>query len=308
MIKLILKKIVSNDYSGSDWNYELTTKYVFEINAKRVEAGYFVHYLKQESRRKELSLVKEVIELPSSQGCSVKCAYCASSHIKEVQLLSEEEIYQIFQYIYEDNEIAGKNYLLVTMTGIGDYSLCANRINSVIEKINSKYDNIYFTISSSIWTDVAIDRAVELSKKVNLRTINITYISHDRDKVRKVIKNYELMDDYFERIIYRFSQTNLSQFRINYIMIKGINDCFSDYEAFVRICEPMKERLKTRISKLHNTFASKKAKLITADYKTLLQFQEFLEGRGYHSYLFYSYKEDQMNCGQLLTERLDCMN
>lgn len=39
-MRLIEKMIVENGYSGSDWDFEKTTKYIFELDGKYLEAGY----------------------------------------------------------------------------------------------------------------------------------------------------------------------------------------------------------------------------------------------------------------------------
>lgn len=302
MIKLILKKEGSNNYSGSDWNYELTTKYVLKVNNKLVEAGYFVHCNKLAEGK--ITVEKEVIELPSSQGCPVKCSFCASSLLQDINVLTSEEIYQVFEFVYKDNKITGETYLLVTMTGIGDYSICFNSINNAIKEINDHYGNVHFTVSSCIWTDESIDQVADLAQKVDLRAINITYISDKVEKIQRIIAFYNSFKYDSKRAITRFLKTDLKNIRINYIMIKGVNDGLDDFESFVLLCNSIKDRLIVRISKMNNTKASQNAGLLPVDISSMKEFQEYLDSKGFRSYLFYSCADDQMNCGQLLTEGL----
>lgn len=300
MIRILLKKRNSNNYSGSDWNFEETTKYVLEINEKLVEAGYFKHYNKSSDGM--MILKKEVIELPSSQGCPIRCGYCASSQIMNVSKLSFEEIYQIFCFIYEDKRISGDNYLLVTMTGIGDYSVCYENINKAIEIINKNYKNVHFTISSSIWTDESINGLNTIINRVDFRAINITYISSDMEKVRKVISKDGQYKYNIKRVIHKFASTTIPNLRINYIMIRNINDNHAEYKSFVSLCESIKDQIIIRISKMNTTISSQRANLLSAEVLSMQELCNLLNEHGFSSYLFFSFSDDHMNCGQLLLE------
>ena len=59
-----------------------------------------------------------------------------------------------------------------------------------------------------------------------------------------------------------------------------------------------------RISKINVTQASKKNGIIGASIERMSEFREQLQAQVYKAYLFYSHKDDNMNCGQLITEKL----
>lgn len=73
-MRLKKKITVDNQYSGNGWNFEKTTKYIFEMDNIVLEAGYFEHYMDDE-------YVKSVVELPVSYGCPAHCGFCAASAI-----------------------------------------------------------------------------------------------------------------------------------------------------------------------------------------------------------------------------------
>lgn len=119
-MKLINKICVDNYYSGSNWDFEKTTKYIFELDGRKMEAGYFEHY-------KDGSLVKVVLEMPQSYGCPSKCGFCATSGIEEFHVLTAAQLTELFKYLYEDNSLEDHQYVLLTMTGMGDLFLIMSK-------------------------------------------------------------------------------------------------------------------------------------------------------------------------------------
>ena len=301
MLRLVEKIKKENQYSGSDWNYEITYKYILEIDDVLIEAGQFYHYYNDLGK---LSLKKEVIELPSSFGCPIRCSYCASSNIKKCQALSANQIVEIFEFIYKKN-VVSDHMLLVTMTGIGDYTLNYVNIDKAILAINRKYRNTVFTISSCIWNKESIARAEELAKKVDIRAINITYVTHDPIIIKKLIPYYKEDDYNISKIVLLFENSSLTNLRINYVMIHEVNDNNNDFDLFVKYMDNLKERIVIRISKMNITHASRKAGLLPPDLERMNVFKNHLEKFGFNAYLFYSFVDDNMNCGQLLTEKYE---
>ena len=292
MIRLIDKIKNENQYSGSDWNYEITYKYIFEIDNILIEAGQFYHYYNDLGK---LTLKKEVIELPSSSGCPIRCSYCASSYIKKCQVLSANQIVEVFEFIYNNN-VVYDHMLLVTMTGIGDYTLNYENIDKAMLVINSKYRNIVFTISSCIWNKESIARAEELAKQVNIRAINITYVTHDSTIINKLIPYYKKQDYNISKTMLLFENSSLNNLRINYVMINEINDNDNDFDLFVKYMGNLKERVVVRISRMNITHASRKAELLPPDLERMNAFKKHLEKFGFKAYMFYSLQDDNMNC------------
>lgn len=298
MISIVNKKHNANKYAGNGWNLEYTTKYVVDINNKLVEVGYFLHFLE---KKNTTEFVKEVIELPSSRGCPIKCSYCASSYIDDYNPLTSDEIVELFNYTYNSGRKQNQ-YLLVTMTGIGDYTLCHDNINKALLRINQGNSSVHFTVSSCIWNKESIEAVSKLDNSVDIRSVNITYLSDDSSIVKKLIRYYDIHSYDANRLVKEFNSTSLHNLRVNYLMIKDVNDDLDSYKTFVKTFEPLKRRLKVRISKMNKTIASTKAGLCSPKLQDMMSLKEYLESNGFTAYLFYSDKDDHMNCGQLLTE------
>lgn len=300
MFSLEKKYHTSNKYSGSDWNYEETTKYVFSFDLGYVEAGYFIHYLESENGIIEK---KHVIELPSSYGCPMKCAFCASSLISNVKPLSSNEIYKIFYYIYENNHLTENKSLLVSMKGIGDLYFTIDSVLGAIKQMASVNKKITFSVSSCYWTYDMLKKVENMSTEVLFRSIQFTYVSYDNDVLKNIIKFYESRTYDIDMISSMITKSKLHQFKINYIMIEGVNDSEKDFEIFISKLKKIRQKIVIRISKMNVTESSKMNKLNGTTINKMMDFKKQLKDEGFNVYLFYSYKDDQMNCGQLIMNK-----
>lgn len=288
---------VRNKYSGSNWDNEITEKYVFQdINGEeKYEVGCFEHY-------QEEKYIKTVIELPVSYGCPSKCKFCASSMINSFKVLSAEQMMELFQYIYDKKELYKKEYILISITGSGDIFYNFENVEHFMSMLK-KYKNVFITISSCLWNKKLLTKIEKSSENLSIRNIQITYVSDEKQKLEEVIPAYLNMESNIQEVIEYIESTNKTYYRINYIMIQGVNDSEESWQHFIQLFFDIKDKIVVRISKLNQTQSTIKNGLEAVDEKTMLQFKLKLEQSGIKSYLFYAYCNDCMNCGQLITER-----
>lgn len=284
----------TNTYSGSDWNREETTKYVFEIAGYNIEAGYFEHY-------RDDVFVKNVIELPQSYGCPSKCKFCASSAIEEFRPLTADEMLELFEYIYREKKLETKPYVLLTMTGMGDLYFNFDNVMEFLQKVG-RYRNIYITLSSCLWNVQMLKRMESLSDQLRIRNIQITYVSHDQEKLAAIIPLYQKLEYDFAALLEYIRLSKHDYYRINYIMIQNVNDSMDAFEQFQKLIAPAGQNLVVRISKLNETGATRRNHLYPTKVSELEKFQQLLEKSCKKSYIFYADVNDNMNCGQLITE------
>lgn len=299
---ILLDKIVcENNYNGSDWSYEITNKYVFDLNSRYVEAGFFVHY---KDKTKE-QVNKYVIELPSGFGCAMKCRFCASSTLQDsCDIISGIQLFGLFQYIFLDNRLDDLNLmpreLLVTFTGIGDFFFSAKSIMDFIQL--SKAYRFSITISSCCWTKPLLIQAIEIDKylHVNIRYLQMTYISNEKATVERLIPYYRNQSYDIDSLVDFIKKVEFRKFRINYLLIKDINDSVDSINNFIDVFSKVKHKIKVRIAKLNETPATVYNELAPVSNVQMESYQEKLNAMGFDSYCFYSHKNDNMNCGQLL--------
>lgn len=293
-MKELRRMYVENFYSGSNWNFEKTKKYIYEINGNKVEAGYFEHY-------KDIDFVKSVIELPQAFGCPSKCQFCASSAIEHFETLSTDILMEMFEQVYNENGLEEVSYVLLTMTGIGDIFFNYDNVKAFLIHIQG-YQNVHVTLSSCLWN-------FELLKKVNLfnnfikiKNVQITYVTNKIEKLEKLIPFYQGRTYYLDEVFRYIEMSDKDYYRINYIMIKGVNDSEEDFNSFYNLLEKVQDKIVVRISRLNETATSKRNGLSPTDISTLECLQNFLQQKNISSYIFYAHKDDNMNCGQLITE------
>lgn len=295
-MKVIDRICVENSYSGSNWNFEKTTKYVIDMDGVKLEAGYFEHY-------RGNTLIKTVIELPQSYGCPSGCRFCATSAIEAFRPLNAEVLSDIFEYIYGEHDLKRQSYVLLTMTGMGDIYFNYDNVEQFLLGLQY-YDNLHVTLSSCLWNKQLLRKVQSLGNKLDIRNIQITFVSEKTDLLCQIIPYYRKVPYDFEDLRRVIEQSKEQYYRINYIMIKGINDSWDDFCSFCERVQGIKDKIVVRISKLNETCATKRNGLQPTDIHALESMQSLLQENGVRSYVFFAYKNDNMNCGQLITENM----
>ena len=304
---MILKSIhySSGQYETQHWKYENSTKYVFALDDNTlIEAGCFVHY--RDKHKNEY--YGHVIELSTSFGCPMKCKYCASSLISRNRILSKDELLEIFDIIY-NNEISGfpgKVNLAVSFLGIGDLFFTLSNVLACMNQIHDKFPDILFNLSSCYWTHQMIDAVKQSKCYQSINTLQLTYVSTSTDIVKSIIPGFKNMEYSFGSMLQIMCEAFDNKVPlINYVMIKDINSSEASFSDFVACIEPFKHSISVRISSMNPTLASDMNKLSSPSKQSMKKLLEILSANGINSYLFYSCQNDNMNCGQLITENCE---
>ena len=79
-----------------------------------------------------------------------------------------------------------------------------------------------------------------------------------------------------------------------------------DVSRFIRLVDGIKDKITIRLSRLNETGATKDNHLVPPDCVRLGEINEQMKSAGLQSYIFYSENNDNMNCGQLITEFIQC--
>lgn len=288
-----------NRYKGSNWNYEHAIKYILQLgDDELVEVGCFTHF-------RDKKIIKNVIELPSSLGCPMRCKFCASSSIPFLRKLSVEEELMIFDYIYQNEQLTCHSPLVISFTGIGDIFFTLDTVENAILNIGNIRSDFQFTVSSCRWTAEMFKRIEKIYEKVIFRAIQITYISSKKDILEDAISYYKLdpADTLnFDSTIELIKKSSIPRCRINYLMLSGLNDSREDFLTFISTVTPVKEKIWVRISKLNVTKASTVNQMSVSTLERMEELKALLEENGIYAYLFYAMEDDGIGCGQLLSE------
>ena len=298
VMRLDKKYFTENNYKSREWNREITYKFVFRDCHGIYETGFFQHYNNNE-------FVKAVIELPVGFGCPSKCSYCASARIKGFYPLDSKQMKIMFEHLYLQNNLDKTGKVILYMTGMGD--IYFNQIN-VLDFLNTlrDYKNLSLTLSSNFWTDKLLDKIITINEFLPIRYIQYTYVSY-RPEIRKsLVGILDSMEekDFFNEYISFVKSSDQSFYRINYIVINGINDSTEDVDHFISLVTEIRDRITVRLSQLNETGSTRENKLLPTDHVRLGEINEHMKNAGLQSYVFYAEKNDNMNCGQLVTESI----
>lgn len=298
-MRLLNHLSTENIYAGSDWDVEKTEKYIFQDQYGKYEVGYFEHYAGKQRK-------KSVIELPVSYGCPSRCRYCASSNINIVYPLRREQLSDVFHYVYDLKDLAEQPYVLLSMTGMGDLWFNQESVFGFLSELTA-YKNLHITFSSNFWSVQLLSKATAIGEKLPIRYIQLTYVSDNVGVINQLIPISETLEHDFgiDAFIQFVSQSNEDFYRINYIVLAGINDSHDDVAHLIEKVQLVKERVTVRISRLNETNATKKNGLVATSIEKLQEIKQMISAAGISCYVFYSEKNDRMNCGQLVTELED---
>lgn len=285
-----------NKYKSKDWDREITNKFIFRDSHGIYEAGLFRHYLGK-------TFVKAVIELPVGFGCPSKCRYCASARIDGFYPLTAQQMRSMFEQLYWENDLDKMGNVLLSMTGMGDIYFNQKNVFAFLDTLRG-YNNLSLTLSSNFWTASLLEKAVAVRNLLQIRYIQYTYVSDKQDIRERLIGILDSMEkqDFLDEYISFVQADNNLFYRINYIVISNINDSEDDVDRFIRLVDGIKDKLTVRLSRLNETGATRENHLVPSDCVRLGEINEQMKNAGLQSYIFYSENNDNMNCGQLITE------
>lgn len=285
----------SNEYSGHGWNYEKTKKYIVSTGGYIIEAGVFRQYLNE-------CYVKTVVELPVTIGCKSGCLFCASSGMKFGKKLTEDDIFELFKLLCEHENLSDDR-VLVSFTGIGDFSFNHDNVINAILKISEVYPRVEITISSCFWTEKLLEQVERLADRVRIRKIQVTYVSGKpeiRSKLIPILKQNENWN--IENVFDYIRNSEKCYYRINYVMIREMNDGTEEFQEFMNKIGDIKDKIIVRISRLNETGMSRASNLYPPEVEKMEKLKSVLNKQGAEAYLFFAVRNDNMNCGQLVCE------
>jgi adenine C2-methylase RlmN of 23S rRNA A2503 and tRNA A37 len=288
----------NNQYSGHGWAFEHTKKYVCSVADEEVEAGVFQHYNDQNHS----NLIKTVIELPSSYGCAIKCKYCATAGINSVRLLYVKELNELLSFLMTDTPFDFFKPVVISFTGSGDYSKTNKTVNEFCSQIHASDPRFLFTFSSSAWTAELLELVDAQTFADRVMRIQITYISLDDEMVSQVIPSTNSIAKKINSIIAYIMSSDQQHYRVNYLLIQKVNDQAEHFQQFIHAWKMVRNKICVRISMLNKTNSARQNELNPTSLRNAEKLNSLLREEGFNSYLYYSFYDDRLNCGQLLTE------
>jgi adenine C2-methylase RlmN of 23S rRNA A2503 and tRNA A37 len=296
--KLIDVVSAKKHFVANRWAYEIAEKYLFEVDGEVLEVGVYDHYEDEKMSR----YVKSVLELPTSYGCPMKCKYCASSWINKENKLTIDTLQALADQMFEILNIQFDRQLLIALTGTGDAFFTLDLIFEFIKSIKEKYRYFSFTISSCNWTSEMLAKVEGMAETISFRNVQSTFISYDKGITTAIIPMLDHIEHDFSDFIEHVKKSKHDFWRINYLLLRLVNDDNNSFEKFIHMIKPIRDKILVRVSSLNETIASKSNALQPSPLDRATTLLNALLDTGINAYLFHSYANDNMNCGQLVLE------
>lgn len=148
-----------------------------------------------------------------------------------------------------------------------------------------------------------MERVDHLSTQLTIRNVQFTFISDKPDVLSTIIPISQSSIFNVEEIINFIKNSDKKYYRINYVLIRNLNDSTENFHHLRDILFGIKEKVVVRISKLNETMATHRNSLYPAVPEKAEELSRILSDAEIRNYMFYSETNDNMNCGQLLTEK-----
>ncbi|WP_026755288.1 GTP 3',8-cyclase MoaA [Sediminibacter sp. Hel_I_10] len=152
------------------------------------------------------------LRISLTERCNLRCSYCMPQEgvplLPKDHLMNAKEIFEISKLFVE----AGVNKIRFT----GGEPLLRKDFPQILEQLGT------LPVSMSITTNgITIDRYIDLLKKHQVKTINLSLDTLDAEKFKKVT-----FRDYFQRVYDNIFRLIAEGFhvKINVVLMKGVND------------------------------------------------------------------------------------
>lgn len=286
-------------FSGSKWSSEFAKRFILKNNnGKIIEASYFIRY------NKNHEIVSVAFEPSLSYGCPIKCLFCASGDIKDISILTKNEIFNILEILIEDYKKTF-GYVkevphYVGYSGIGEGTLLGQYLIGASRNISEKYDFLIFKIASMAANpDLFLKFA---DSKLPLRSIQVTLPHYEENKIKYLFsnfKNYSLGNvmESLKEFNKKYAKVTI---KINYIGIKNFNDSIECLDKTIELLQKyLNNNFELKLSLLNKTNVSKRNNLIPMKKEELENFLEHCKKYDFRTYLWGSTESEKLTCGEL---------
>jgi len=277
----IIKSLISDDGK--------TIKYLQRTEDKHIiETGYY-------------NLDEHIICISSQIGCPMRCVFCATSAPVDslnpgkrfiCNLTSEEIIGQVKNVLslIKQNELKSKRILFSYM-GMGEPFLNYKNVIRSIEILSEEFPNSRATISTLGIEPLLIRKLAHENLNTTLKLHLSLHAPNDALR-KKILPEARQIFPALEALKYFSKERNIPS-KVNYILIKGINDSESHAIQLAKLLQPYPFIVK--LSNL-NDFSN----FESSDIDKFDMFEKILNSYGIKTCRFFSTGTDiQAGCGQL---------
>ena len=181
---------------------------------------------------------KNIICLPTQTTCCMKCKFCHITDIASEIILrniTDIEIVQMVDYIFNDLELSKDKMLLISFMGCGEPLLNSVNLIKGMILLNSSYAKIRFALATSMPKNNE-EHFKDFVKKIKDNKLNVKlhlslHYTNDLDR-HNWMPNAEIISKSLELLDYYKKITN-NAIEIHYTLINEVNDREEDIKKLI---------------------------------------------------------------------------
>ncbi len=304
--KIVEKIKKEHPFNSRNWNYQKIIRYLLSDENDRIIEAMVIWHIK------DGDVVEFLLELSNMYNCPVGCQFCASGALEKAPyLLQSEDFWEQVNIMLDDNNINPNDYkkFCVSFTGIGEPSIVSKQTGQFMSEIQKKYSHVTFIIGTFGYDKKCFEYWQNLDLRI--KTLQLPFYCIDSEKLKTIVKNlptnYSFYDNVLEALKYKENaKYNKCRVKINLLGMCGINDSDEQINDFVKMLNPIKDKIEIRISFLNYTKQARKYGYISPTFDKLREIEKKLKSIGFECYSFGNISNEEIGCGQLVQNKISC--
>jgi len=263
---------------------------------KFVESSAFIHF---DSNDKILDLT---VEISTMYGCPLRCKFCDTNKISNVKYLTADEIILQVQKTLIESNLNPTDFIdfRISYLAIGENSLIPDEIIQSSNKLKTIYKHVLFNLST-VAADISAIKKWS-NAHLALRTLQISILHFDIQEINKIIPNIKNFDLglLIECLIHFKKENSKTKIRLNYVLIENYNDSLEYVNKLLDILNPLKDIVYFRVSILNETEGTKQYYLNQVSKEKTEKILNAIIQKGFTAYIFGSFINQRLSCGQFI--------
>lgn len=285
---LLLKSIRTGPYNSRSFNRQISHRYLFGLSdSQTIESSAYQQY----QGEKPIALA---IDISSMVGCPMNCKFCESATIPYIRPLTVDEIVSQVIYMIKQHDFPNCPKIVCSFQGIGEPSLMPEIILKAIRQLVKLDNRIVINISTlgerlesiSSWNE----------SDIPIEKLQISISGTTPDQINWLMPRSTNIYELIKKVMLCINTGRIQMVKFNYILIKNYNDSDKDVQGLIELFKGTPAIVK--ISALNQTLAAQKFGLKQSGIDRAKEISSELLSQGINSYIFGSFDNTNMSCGQ----------
>jgi 23S rRNA (adenine2503-C2)-methyltransferase len=279
----------TNRFSSRYFDFQVAYKYLLRLlDNNLIETTAYQHYLNGVP-------TDLAIDISTMVGCPVGCRFCASATQVHVHTLTVEEIIAQVTTIINGHNFQEFPKIVCSFQGIGEPSLLPDEIVEASKSLIEIDSRIVISLST---TGIALDAfRIWRESDIFFDNLQISCCGTTTQQTKKLIPNSPSLRGLLVEAVKCIESNRFDKVKINYILIKNINDSEEDIQRLISFVKGLP--ITVKISSLNPTIASEQYGLNPSSFEHESKICSALQANGIDSYVYGSLSKTNVSCGQL---------